>query len=115
MGLAGLLALSTADSGMPTVTAARPFRWGWRCLGEQRTDTLSNSRTQLGSKEKDRYYAMFPVMRRRAAHDKLFRIANSADSGLWREGEKSNACLGFRDLRWSGFRSRTCSSLYVGW
>jgi len=36
MGLAGLLALSTADSGMPTVAAARPFRWGWRCLGEQR-------------------------------------------------------------------------------
>jgi hypothetical protein len=40
MGLAGLLALSTADSGMPTVTAARPFRWGWRCLGEQRDDRV---------------------------------------------------------------------------
>ena len=37
MGLAGLRAFATVDSGMPTVTAARPFRWGWRCLGEQRT------------------------------------------------------------------------------
>jgi hypothetical protein len=51
MGLAGLRAFTTADSGMPTVTAARPFRWGWRRLGEQRSDLYSNLRTFSLSKE----------------------------------------------------------------
>ncbi len=51
MGLAGLRAFATVDSGMPTVTAARPFRWGWRCLGEQRDDLWSNLRTFSLSKK----------------------------------------------------------------
>jgi hypothetical protein len=59
MGLAGLRAFTTVDSGMPTVTAARPFRWGWRCLGEQRDKLCSNLRTFFAVDGKSLVFAGF--------------------------------------------------------
>ena len=68
MGLAGLRAFTTVDSGMPTVTAARPFRWGWRCLGEQRDDLCSNLRTFSLSKKMLGFFRVSkPKARKRVA------------------------------------------------
>ncbi len=64
MGLAGLRAFTTVDSGMPTVTAARPFRWGWRCLGEQRDDLCSNLRTFFAVEENAWFSQGFEAERR---------------------------------------------------
>jgi hypothetical protein len=106
MGLAGLLVLSTADSGMPTVTAARPFRWGWRCLGEQRAKLLSNLRAFSGLTKNPYVYLAFHVLRALRSVALVFRNANRAAFLSFREARKSNARLAFREMRQASFGSR---------
>ena len=77
MGLAGLRALTTVDSGMPTVTAARPFRWGWRCLGEQRAELFSKSRTFRAHFELTTSYRAFSEIYYEELQAGIFRNAKS--------------------------------------
>jgi len=105
MGLAGLRALTTVDSGMPTVTAARPFRWGWRCLGEQRTALSSKLRTFFACSRKTPITGRFWLPRPFGGCKGLFRNAKAAIGCRGTRGGKSNARLAFREMRPPSFPS----------
>jgi hypothetical protein len=80
MGLAGLRALSTVDSGMPTITAARPFRWGWRCLGEQRTNLSSKLHAFARKRRTAALARLFPARVTARASDALSKCEGNGES-----------------------------------